>query len=101
MPLLSLDGLCLAFGQRTIFEEDNLAVERGDRLGIVGPNGTGKAAAARRRSFGGMGSRESKKQGGEALPFKGVKGRCSEPRGSDGLNAQRAGGLGGDGGPCR
>src|SRR5262245_8767087 len=43
MPLLAVDDLHLAFGHRIVFAGDSLAIERGDRLGIVGPNGTGKS----------------------------------------------------------
>ncbi len=43
MPLLAVDDLHLAFGARRIFDGDSLAVEPGDRLGVVGPNGTGKS----------------------------------------------------------
>ncbi|MEL7368781.1 MAG: ABC-F family ATP-binding cassette domain-containing protein [Myxococcota bacterium] len=43
MPLLTVDDLHLAFGARRIFDGDSLAVEPGDRLGVVGPNGTGKS----------------------------------------------------------
>ena len=43
MPLLTVDDLHLAFGARRIFDGESLAVEPGDRLGVVGPNGTGKS----------------------------------------------------------
>ena len=43
MPLLAVDDLHLAFGARRIFDGESLAVEPGDRLGVVGPNGTGKS----------------------------------------------------------
>ena len=43
MPLLTIDDLHLAFGARRIFDGESLAVEPGDRLGVVGPNGTGKS----------------------------------------------------------
>ena len=43
MPLLTVDDLHLAYGGRRIFDGDSVAVEPGDRLGIVGPNGTGKS----------------------------------------------------------
>ena len=43
MPLLTIDDLHLAFGARRIFSGESLAVEPGERLGVVGPNGTGKS----------------------------------------------------------
>ncbi len=43
MALLAVDDLHLAFGARKIFDGESLAVEPGDRLGVVGPNGTGKS----------------------------------------------------------
>ena len=43
MPLLAVDDLHLAFGARRVFDGDSLTVEPGDRLGVVGPNGTGKS----------------------------------------------------------
>jgi ATP-binding cassette subfamily F protein 3 len=43
VSLLSADDLHLHYGPRAIFEGATLAVEPRDRLGIVGPNGTGKS----------------------------------------------------------
>ena len=43
MPLLSAVDLSLSYGARRIFDGASLAVEPGDRLGLVGPNGTGKS----------------------------------------------------------
>lgn len=43
MALILLDDLHLYFGPKRIFDSDNIAVEPGDKLGIVGPNGAGKS----------------------------------------------------------
>jgi ATP-binding cassette, subfamily F, member 3 len=42
MPLVSLDRLHLSFGQRVIFDELSFAIERGERVGLIGDNGAGK-----------------------------------------------------------
>jgi ATP-binding cassette subfamily F protein uup len=38
-----LEGVSIAFGDRTVVDKLDLRVLRGDRLGIVGPNGAGKS----------------------------------------------------------
>ncbi len=43
MALLAADELHLAYGARTIFDGASVAVERRDRLGVVGANGSGKS----------------------------------------------------------
>src|SRR5579862_7818201 len=43
MPLLLADNLSLQYGGRIIFDDDSIAIESGDRLGIIGANGTGKS----------------------------------------------------------
>jgi ATP-binding cassette subfamily F protein 3 len=43
MPMLSAEGLQLQYAGKIIFDDDSLAVEAGDRLGIIGANGTGKS----------------------------------------------------------
>ncbi len=47
MALLSVDDLCLQFGQKILFEGASLAIEAGDRVGIVGANGMGKSTLLR------------------------------------------------------
>jgi len=41
--VLSAEGLSKTFGDRTLFHDVELTIARGDRVGIVGPNGTGKS----------------------------------------------------------
>jgi ATP-binding cassette subfamily F protein 3 len=43
MPLVAATNIRLAFGTRTILDAATLAVEAGERIGIVGRNGTGKS----------------------------------------------------------
>ena len=43
MALLSAEELEVQYGGRKIFDGESMAVEPGDRLGIVGANGTGKS----------------------------------------------------------
>jgi len=42
MPLLKLDKASLHFGTHVILDEVNLTISRGDKLGLLGRNGTGK-----------------------------------------------------------
>jgi ATP-binding cassette subfamily F protein 3 len=42
-----IDGVSKSFGERRLFDRVELAVERGERLGIVGPNGSGKTTLLR------------------------------------------------------
>lgn len=40
--LLRARGVTLAYGRRTVLKNLNFTIERGDFLGVMGPNGTGK-----------------------------------------------------------
>src|ERR1700751_1899757 len=40
--MLTISQVTKAFGPRTLFEDVSLQVNRGDRVGLVGPNGAGK-----------------------------------------------------------
>ncbi len=44
MTLLHAAGLCLAYGSRTIFDALTLTLEEGERVGLVGVNGSGKSS---------------------------------------------------------
>jgi ATP-binding cassette subfamily F protein 3 len=47
MSLVSVDGLSLAYGSKTIFKDASFAIAAGDRIGLLGPNGTGKSTLMR------------------------------------------------------
>ena len=40
--MLTLSGITKAYGDRVLFAEATLQVNREDRIGLVGPNGAGK-----------------------------------------------------------
>ncbi len=42
MAILSASGLSMSFGERTLFEGADFMIESGDKIGLVGANGTGK-----------------------------------------------------------
>jgi ATP-binding cassette subfamily F protein 3 len=44
MSLINIINLGLAFSKKTIFSNLNFQVEPGDRIGLVGPNGSGKTS---------------------------------------------------------
>jgi ATP-binding cassette subfamily F protein 3 len=41
--MLTMSGICKAYGGRTLIDDGDLQVNRGDRIGIVGSNGAGKS----------------------------------------------------------
>ncbi len=47
MTVLSAEGLSLAYGDRRIVDSVSLAIEDGERVGLVGNNGCGKSTLAR------------------------------------------------------
>ena len=47
MPVLTAKGLTKSFGPRVILDGVDLAIERGERVGLVGINGGGKSTLAR------------------------------------------------------
>ena len=47
MTLLRGAGLHLAFGERVVFDDLTLTVEEGERVGLVGVNGSGKSSLLR------------------------------------------------------
>jgi ATP-binding cassette subfamily F protein 3 len=40
--VLDVEGITLAAGEKTLLEDASLVVERGEKVGLVGPNGSGK-----------------------------------------------------------
>lgn len=47
MPLLSLEGIRLEFGDQTIFRDASLTLDAGERVCLVGRNGAGKSTLIR------------------------------------------------------
>ncbi len=47
MPLLTLDKLELAYGHWPLLDGASLVLDRGDRVGLIGRNGTGKSSLLR------------------------------------------------------
>ena len=46
-PVLTLAGVTLALGDRTILRDANLAIDQGEFIGVLGPNGAGKTTLMR------------------------------------------------------
>jgi ATP-binding cassette subfamily F protein uup len=44
MPLVTLDGACLAFGHVALLDHADLVIESGERIGLIGRNGAGKSS---------------------------------------------------------
>ena len=44
MPLITLDGACLAFGHVALLDHADLVIESGERIGLIGRNGAGKSS---------------------------------------------------------
>jgi ATP-binding cassette subfamily F protein 3 len=47
MPLVSLSGVSVSFGERKLLDSINLTVSTGSRIALVGPNGSGKTTLMR------------------------------------------------------
>jgi ATP-binding cassette subfamily F protein uup len=47
VPVLQLSEVCLAYGHVALLDHANLVVEPGERIGLIGRNGTGKSSLLR------------------------------------------------------
>ncbi|WP_082407085.1 ATP-binding cassette domain-containing protein [Bacillus sp. JCM 19041] len=43
MSVLRVEDLTKSFGEKTLFQSIGFALEKGDRIGLLGVNGTGKS----------------------------------------------------------
>ncbi len=46
-PILTLKDLSKSYGSRPLFENLNVSIEAGERIGLIGPNGAGKSTLLR------------------------------------------------------
>ena len=44
MAVLSLNDACLAFGHVALLDHTSFSLETGERIGLIGRNGTGKSS---------------------------------------------------------
>ena len=47
MPLLSVDNACLAFGHVDLLDHVSLQLDAGERVALIGRNGSGKSSLLR------------------------------------------------------
>ncbi|MBW2730851.1 MAG: ABC-F family ATP-binding cassette domain-containing protein [Deltaproteobacteria bacterium] len=47
MPVIGAQGLCKNYGERVVLDAVDLTLTRGERVGLIGPNGCGKSTLAR------------------------------------------------------
>jgi energy-coupling factor transporter ATP-binding protein EcfA2 len=47
MPLLTLESVCLAYGHVALLDHVDLALDAGDKVALIGRNGTGKSSLLR------------------------------------------------------
>ena len=47
MPIITLDNVSLAFGHLPLFERADLRIEAGERIALIGRNGSGKSSLLR------------------------------------------------------
>ena len=67
MSLVTAEKLSIAFGKKVILDSESFAVQPGEKIGLVGPNGTGKSTLLRILA----GERES--DGGEVYFARGIR----------------------------
>ena len=46
--ILTIENLCKTYGEKVLFENVNFSLSSGDKIGIVGVNGTGKSTLDRK-----------------------------------------------------
>jgi ATP-binding cassette subfamily F protein uup len=54
VPVLTLDNACLAFGHVALLDHAALQVDAGERIGLIGRNGSGKSSLL--KALAGLGS---------------------------------------------
>ena len=43
MNIMNIEHISKIFGEKTIFDDASIGIQEGDKIGIVGINGTGKS----------------------------------------------------------
>src|SRR3954467_10783498 len=67
MSLVTAEKLSIAFGKKVILDSESFAVQPGEKIGLVGPNGTGKSTLLR------ILAGEREEDGGEVHYARGVR----------------------------
>jgi ATP-binding cassette subfamily F protein 3 len=67
MSLVTVENLSIAFGKKVILDGESFAVQPGEKIGLVGPNGTGKSTLLR------ILAGEREEDGGEVHYARGVR----------------------------